>query len=195
VRQRRRSQIRKPFQNVRAGRSNELKDGGERCARFARFLAQIQHDFRKQRRGFERCGLIAPTMVSDAAVCDCKRQGVLWQREIQMASGYRVQRAVYSLLSLRDQVHTLDWDRVRWWTHHLRSLHRCLRLRLGGRIVSKLDLWTAVAILGSDRSAPGEWLMRGGCIEHWRIVNERLFESPSGLPPQSGVLSLGPVCL
>ena len=66
--------------------------------------------------------------MGDVAACDCKRRGVSWQREIQMASGYRVQRAVYNFLSLRDQVHTLDLDRVRWWTHHLRSLHRCLRI-------------------------------------------------------------------
>jgi hypothetical protein len=51
--------------------------------------------------------------------------------------------------------------------------------RLGGCEVGKLELWTAVAILDSDKSAASERLIRSGYIGHWRIVYERLIESSS----------------
>jgi hypothetical protein len=49
--------------------------------------------------------------------------------------------------------------------------------RLGGCEVGKLELWTTVAILDSDKSAPSEGLMRCGFTGYWRIVYERWIES------------------
>jgi hypothetical protein len=77
------------------------------------------------------------------SACDRTRWGVMWHREIQVACCHRVQCSVHSFLSLRDQVHTLDLDRVRGCTRHLRRLQRCLRDAFLEEIIP-MNIWIII---------------------------------------------------